>query len=398
MAPTKYMEVKKMKSEVVYIGALFKGETGIKLESICEVLLFECSLPNHIAVVVPYFENVTITLKKSDIKYYLYDEKINLIKIKLTKPLKDRSDVPRSETCEQVAFELLPNPDDICEESSLSNQTKSEFCLFQEFANKYFHGVKSKQMVDNDIFDGDFYTHNMLMMRTLFTQNVLTITSFYDRRFKALLRAYVYFLNHMQLNEKKFKKFMRSQENLPNLMKNILGFEDCRGFFFILSEFLRSHICDNEQCYKTSHKKCSSCRLVSSCSMECHTKSWAEHKEMCNEEESGRKLFEKQRRTILDLLVTQFSTATTPVSYEVFQQELFDAVFVVSCPLMKDSNDLDILIGPWFEDVPKSKWTEEMLSLKKKQYAKMYRNLSCGKVQMQWKAAWGGVFTRRFLS
>jgi len=118
---------------------------------------------------------------------------------------------------------------------------------------------------------------------------------------------------------------------------------------------------------------------------------------MCNEEESGRKLFEKQRRTILDLLVTQFSTSTTLVSYEVFQQELFDAVFVVSCPLMKDSNDLDMLIGPWFDDVQKSKWIEEMLSLKKKQYAKMYRNLSCGKVQMQWKAAWGGVFTRRFL-
>jgi len=384
-----------MKSEVVYIGALFKGETGIKLESVCEVLLFECSLPNHIAVVVPYFENVTITLKKSDIQYYLYDEKINLIKIKLTKPLKDRSDVPRSETCEQVAFEFVENPDDICEESSFSNQTKSEFCLFQEFAKQYFHGVKSKQMVNNDIFDGDFYTHNMLMMRTLFTQNVLTITSFYDRRFKALLRAYVYFLNHMQLNEKKFKKFMRSQENLPNLMKNILGFEDCKGFFFILSEYHRSHICG--QCCKTSHKKCSACRVASSCSMECHTKHWAEGKELCNKEESGRKLFEKQRRTILDLLVTQFSTSTTLVSYDVFQQELFDAVFVVSCPLMKDSNDLDMLIGPWFEDVPKSKWTEEMLSLKKKQYAKMFRNLSCGKVQMQWKAAWGGVFTRRFL-
>jgi len=233
-----------------------------------------------------------------------------------------------------------------------------------------------------------------LMMHTLFTQNVLTITSFYDRRFKALLRAYVYFLNHMQLNEKKFKKFMRSHENLPNLLKNILGFEDCKGFFFILSEYHRSHICG--QCCKTSHKKCSACRVASSCSMECHTKHWAEGKELCNKEESGRKLFEKQRRTILDLLVTQFSTSTTLVSYDVFQQELFDAVFIVSCPLMKDSNDLDIMIGPWFDDAPKSKWTEEMLSLKKKQYAKMYRNLSCGKVQMQWKAAWGWIIIEHF--
>ena len=92
-----------MKSEVVYICALFKGETGIQLASQCEVLLFECSLPDQVAVVVPYFENVTITLKKSDIKYFLYDEGEALVKFKLTKPLADKTDVPRSETCEQLA-------------------------------------------------------------------------------------------------------------------------------------------------------------------------------------------------------------------------------------------------------------------------------------------------------
>ena len=78
-------------------------------------------------------------------------------------------------------------------------------------------------MVNEDYFDGDFYTHNMLMMRELFSpDNLLQFTSNCDKRFKYLLRAYVYFLNHWQLNEKKFKKFMRSQGNLPNFLKNIL--------------------------------------------------------------------------------------------------------------------------------------------------------------------------------
>ena len=77
------------------------------------------------------------------------------------------------------------------------------------------------------------------------------------------------------MNEHGFKKFMRSQENLPNLMKNILGIEDYNGFFNILNEVLRVHICD---CNKTTHKKCSACRTAASCSMECHSRMWREHK------------------------------------------------------------------------------------------------------------------------
>jgi len=372
-----------MKFEVVYICVLFKGETGIQLASQCEVLLFECSLPDQVAVVVPYFENVTITLKKSDIKYFLYDEGEALVKFKLTKPLADKTDVPRSETCEQLAFEFLT------ESYSLSNKRKSEFCIFREFSKKYFHGVKSKQMVNEDYFDGDFYTHNMLMMRKLFNpDNLLQFTtSNYDRRFKFLLRAYVYFLNHWQLNEKKFKKLMRSQENLPNFLKNILGFEGYDSFFFILSEVLRCHVC---YCFKATHKKCSGCRFSAACSMECHIKSWTEHKAFCKEEENARKLAEKQRSTILNILVTQFSSSSvSPVSFEVFQQELMDAVLVSCCPLIEESTRLDKLIETYFDGVPRSKWVVEMLSLKKKQYEKMYRNLSFRKILVQLNAAWG---------
>jgi len=378
-----------MKSEVVYICALFKGETGIKLQTACEVLLFECSMQDHVALVVPYLDwqsnTKEISIKKSDIKYYLFDEKTRLIKIKLSKPLKDKSDVPRWESCDQLAFELLPKSD------SISNKTKGEFCLFREFANKYFHGVKSKQMVNNNYLSGDFYTHNMLMYRSLYKHTpLLQYTSLYDRRFKALLRAYVYFLNHWQLNEKNFKKFMRSQENLPNLMKNILGIGDYNGFINILNEVLRVHICD---CNKTTHKKCSACRTAASCSMECHSRMWREHKDFCKEEASGRKLYAKQRKTLLDQLVTKFSTTSVIVSYEVFQQELMDAVFVSCCPILENSNRLDNWIQIYFENEPKSKWAVELLSLKKRQYARMYRNSSLEKVLLQLTAAWGKEIT-----
>jgi len=373
-----------MKSEVVYICFLFAGETGIQLPTACEVLLFECSSSEEVAVVIPYHENETIILKKGNIKYFLYDAETRLIKFILKKPLKNM-DVPHWEVCDAVTIELLPKSD------SVSNKVKGEFCIFRDFSNKHFHGVESKQMVNTDYFDGDFYTHNMLVYRKLFeAQGFLQYTSFCDKRFKAQLRAYVYFLNHRQLNEKKFKKFMRSQENLPNFLKNVLGFDDHNAFFFNLSEVLRSHICS---CYKTTHKKCSACRLAPSCSMECHIKNWDEHKGFCKEEVDDRKSFEKQRQTLLGHLMSQLSpaAATVLVSFEVFQQELMDAIFVTCCPIIEGSNLLDKWIQDYFHDIPKSKWVVEMLSLKKKQYEKMYRNLDSGKATLQITSTWGKV-------
>ena len=89
-----------------------------------------------------------------------------------------------------------------------------------------------KQMVNTDYFEGDFYIHSMLLYRKLFeAQGLLKITSYCEKRFKALFQAYVYFLNYRQLKEKKFKKFMRSQENLPIFLKNVLEFGDHDAFW-----------------------------------------------------------------------------------------------------------------------------------------------------------------------
>ena len=66
-----------------------------------------------------------------------------------------------------------------------------------------------------------------------------------------------------------------------------------------------------------------------------------------------------------------------------------DAVLVSCCPLIEESTRLDKLIETYFDGVPRSKWVVEMLSLKKKQYEKMYRNLSFRKILVQLNAAWG---------
>jgi len=375
-----------MKSEVVYIWGLFFGKSptnlfklSIEFQTVSEVLLFECSSPDEVAVVIPYFDS-EIILEKGNLKSYLYDAETRLINFILKEPIK----VPDCD-CEAhgtVSIKLLPEESD-----SISNNYKSEFCIFRDFSNKHFHGVESEQM--------EIDTHKRLelldwLQSTLYDLS-LKHTSLYDRRFKVLLRAYVYFLNHKQLDEKKFKKFMRSQENLPYFLKNVLGFSDYDAFFFNISEVLRSHICP---CNKATHKKCSACRFLPSCSMECQKNNWADHKGVCRLEKSGRNSFEKERQRLLGHLMNKFSSTSVPVSFEVFQQELMDAILTTCCIIIEESDVLDEWIQKYFDDVPKIKWAEEMLSLKKKPYEKMYRNLDLSEVMLQLDSAWGKADSR----
>ena len=179
---------------------------------------------------------------------------------------------------------------------------------------------------------------------------------------------------------------MRSLENLPMFLKNVLGFENYRGLGFILGDLFWTHICS---CKRATHKKCSACRLAGYCSMECHTDRWAKHKELCDNEVFNRNRIEKQRQSTLNHLVKQFSNDSVPVSFEVFQQELTDAVFVACCPIIEKTDVLDLLLNASFEDYPKSMWLPEILSLKKKQYGKMAKNLSVMKILRQMTATWG---------
>ena len=78
-----------MKAEVIYIRSMYLGEAGdgVEISEVCEVLLFECSLPDQEAVVIPYKNSETIILKKGDIRTCFHDAKMHLISFDLSKPL-----------------------------------------------------------------------------------------------------------------------------------------------------------------------------------------------------------------------------------------------------------------------------------------------------------------------
>jgi len=214
--------------------------------------------------------------------------------------------------------------------------------------------------------------------------------SLHEIEFKSFLRSYVYFLNEYQHSEREFKKFMRSQENLPRFLKDVLVVDDPGLVLKLFHSFLRSHICYNGNCAKRTHKKCSACRSVSYCSTNCHTQRWSKHEESCKAEVNGKKMYETSRQTIMDQLMKHFSDDKILVSMEVFQQELLTAFFVALSPVVEETTKLDALTELLFlqKDIPKSSWLEEIKSLKKEQYAKMRKMLSAEKIISQWSAAW----------
>ena len=94
-----------MKSEVIYIGGVFVGKLFFNLGTVCEVLLYECSLPDQDAALIPYndIENIgSLILKKGDIKAVLHDAESSLVKFVLTKPME-----VTNINCQTLAFEIL---------------------------------------------------------------------------------------------------------------------------------------------------------------------------------------------------------------------------------------------------------------------------------------------------
>jgi len=90
-----------MNAEVIYIISLHLSDTDI---DVYEVLLFECSLPDQEAVVIPCNKSEPIVLMKGDINTRFYDAKSNLISFALSRPLK--IDVLPGRSWQTITFDL----------------------------------------------------------------------------------------------------------------------------------------------------------------------------------------------------------------------------------------------------------------------------------------------------
>ena len=78
-----------------------------------------------------------------------------------------------------------------------------------------------------------------------------------------------------------FKDFIRGIVNVPNFMKNVLGYGEADGFIYHLNEFLRMHQCQSRSCENLTLLKCSRCKLSRYCSRRCQANDYSEHQRIC---------------------------------------------------------------------------------------------------------------------
>lgn len=369
-----------MKAEVIYISALYLGEAGkgVEISEVREVLLFECSLPDQVAVAIFYNKFDTIVLKKGDIKTCFHDAKTNLISFDLYKPLE--IEILNGNSCQTLTLQLDQggNP--------MMKSHHSDYYLFLDFTLRNFHGVDLKLMKNAKEFS------RVIETKERFKKLLSPRDNPHDIKFIFYLRCYVYFLNHNLVTERRYKKFIRSQENLPAFLKDILGFEDHGQIVEAVQMFIFCNIC--RSCRRPTHKKCSVCRMAHYCGIECQTLSWAGHETTCKTELDTRKMHEKSEETILNQLTKQFSTNIDFVSMKVFQQELEMALFVLISPLVEETNVLDHWAIKLFKGVHKSVWLVALNSLLKKEYVTMRKKLNASKVQLQMSAAWNKDYNK----
>jgi len=367
-----------MKAEVIYIRSLFLGEPGeggdgVEISEVCEVLLFECSLPDQEAVVIPYKNSETIILRKGDIRTCFHDAKMHLISFDLSKPLEIGLQNGHSFTTLTLKLEQDGNPMHI--------KHKSEFYLFLDFALKNFLSVDLKQMRNSEEF------HRVITAKDNLDKKLAKPFNIHDIKFKFYLRCYVYFLNQKLLSERDYKKFLRKQENLPAFLRD-LKVQDVGTIFEVVKLFLFSHICCNSSCGKLTHKKCSACRVDAYCSIDCQTKCWVEHEAYCKIMVNERKLQEESQGTILKHLEKQFEKDIEPVvSMNIFLGELEMAFIVLISPIIEDTNALD----DWVQ------WVVEIQSLLKKDYVEMRKKLKVKYVFKQMSVAWNEDVSISFL-
>merc|ERR1712029_583011 len=162
------------KAEVIYIRSMYLGEAGdgVEISEVCEVLLFECSLPNQEAVVIPYKNSETIILKKGDIRTCFHDAKMHLISFDLSKPLEIGLLNGLSFTTLTLNLEQDGNPMHI---------HKSEFYLFLDFALKNFLSVDLKQMRNSEEF------HRVINAQENLTKKLGKPYNWHDINFKYYL-------------------------------------------------------------------------------------------------------------------------------------------------------------------------------------------------------------------
>ena len=140
-----------------------------------------------------------------------------------------------------------------------------------------------------------------------------------------MLAKYMEMMINNPVNDVEFKKQIRSLVNVPKFLVDVLGFVNSEMIFHLLNEYLRMHVCQNEECDNLTELKCSVCKISKYCSRACQTKDFEDHQSDCSRMEQlsrkGRRSGKGVQKYLENVLHIQI------VPFRVFYDEIMMLVY-----------------------------------------------------------------------
>ena len=162
--------------------------------------------------------------------------------------------------------------------------------------------------------------------------------------YRDFYRSYVQFLTKNPMGKKEFVDMMRSVDDVPDFVKNQLGWTKATMIEEAMIFFIFNKSCENQNgpapCENFTDKKCSKCKIVSFCSTECFDKEWnhGHHGHCCGNmvrmqvSEMTRSMPKYFHNTISMLFGKE-----DIVTLETFCRELFRRIVLVFMELLADT-------------------------------------------------------------
>jgi len=136
-------------------------------------------------------------------------------------------------------------------------------------------------------------------------------------------RSYVYFLSKNPVTKLQCKQMIRFIEDFPRFLVSKLGWENTDFMLHhLVRSFITDHKCGANNCGNFSYLKCSGCKEVVYCSVECQDEDYDEHLLFCDELSSNHSLKQLVPKELQNLLLQIHKYKGEVVSFATFLREL----------------------------------------------------------------------------
>jgi len=384
-----------MKKEVIFnVGVIINDKFVGMIGKLGVALLLECRKDDQDAVVLTLDGGSPVVLKLGDIKncFVIRGNDLPIVGFVFHK---DKVSIDGG-SCQALLFYPIN-----CEETLyiLGRETCCEFEVSVNFISKHFRGIKPKNMGGIEAINS--YLHGFKLLESKVSKDICDARTYFENfvypnmgvqivmlnKYKRYFRSYVQFMQKKSWTDRDFKTFMRSSKNLPKLFKERFGCDRPSMLGYIAENFVIDHACGkSNSCKGVGYLKCSECRFTYYCSKQCqYNHWWFTHRYECQGIKAKYLELERSRAVLQSHILKQVScnNGESPLTFEVFVQEIERALFHAYFSVIENTNYYDDNFNMYFLTKSKSAWMKGLKALQRKRYKPL--KISASELESQLK-------------